>query len=160
MRQLIWIWPAVILFLHCHSTKVMTDEVLITPLKSYVLNDGPAFTDSVTYFFFKDESSFRQYFSMGKSLPGMAVVPDFRKQSVAAIVLQPSKKVRTVAILKATTDGKRLQLHYAISYPEVPDTYLQPEISLVALQKGDWKEVIYIRDGDTKKTILPDKPLQ
>lgn len=124
-------------------------------LHNYAVNPSVLLTDSINYKYMVTAEEFNKTFHMTKASPGTAVVPDFSRQSVVAIILQPTEKVISIDIHKAETGDKDLNIFYTITDTAKWTTFSHTIKAIAAVPKNYIiKQVSFYKNDLKEKTIL------
>lgn len=143
------------------ESKTSTKETMISSplnfvvLHNYAVNSSLPLPDSINHKFIVSADEFNKTFHMTKASVGAAVVPDFNRQSVAAIILQNTEKVISADINKAEMRDHDLCIYYTISDTASWITYPHTIKAIAAIPKNrDIKQVIFYKNEVKEKTIL------
>ena len=137
MKYLLSVLGLCILLAACTSTqKTSSSAVDVVMLNNYRLNDTVKLNEEITYKFLTKDEDFHQLFYMTKTIARTAIVPDSNTQSVVAIMVRPSTKVRTLQINKALISGDDFQVHYSLTDTSSASTFEQPTIVVATVPKA------------------------
>lgn len=148
----------------CNSTKktvlsskknLPSSPVNLVILTNYAVNPSVSLPDTFNHTFIVAAEKFHKTFHMTKASPGTAVVPDFNRQSVVAIILQPTERVISIDINKAEIMDKDLNIYYSITDTTSWITYTHTIKAIAAVPKNDSiKQVNFYKNDIKEKTIL------
>lgn len=126
----------------------------VVTLNNFILNPGVTFPDSVKYMYLVSEKDFYTTFSMTKTIANTAPAPNFNSQCVVAVVLQPSKRVITMAIDKAEITGKDLNIYYSVTDTTSWTTYSQtPQVAATVPRSMSITNVNFYRQNVKERTL-------
>ena len=155
MRIFINVIFLILSFCTCTAPKKNTSSAIgVVTLNNYQLNPDVTLNDEINYGFIGNADTFNQRFSMTKSAPGAAIVPNFSSQSVVSIILKRSEKVRTVVINKATIEGENLNVYYTITDTTSFKTYAQVSMAVATVPKSTVKQVNFYEGNIKAKTVV------
>ena len=139
----------------CVSAKKLTPSTIgVLPIHNYILKQQVTFSDTVTYRIFTRAEEFHNIFTMTKTTPGAAIVPDFNAQWVVAIILQPSERVITIDINKAEITGNDLNIYYNVTDTTSWKTFAHTPKAVAILPKSvDVKQVHFFSRNGRNKTL-------
>ncbi len=91
-----------------------TSGITLTELNGYFIKNTVEFTTDTMFVVLKNKADFNQYFGVAKTMSNSITKPDFEKNYIAAIVLQPSTTVRKVTLTKHHITKGTLTINYKI----------------------------------------------
>jgi len=136
------------------AKKLAPTPVEFTRLTNYSIDQSITFPDKINYKFITGKDEFNGLFSMTKSIPGRAIVPDFTIQSVVAIVLEPSEKIITVQVDNAEITGNEMNIFYTVTDTTSWKSYRQiPKVIGTVPKNTAVEKVNFYRDNKKEKTL-------
>ncbi len=137
------------------STAHIASEVGLVILNNYAVNANVLLPDTINHKFIVTAEEFYKTFHMTKATPGTAIVPDFNKQSVVAIILQPTERVVSLDIHKAEIDNNNLNIYYTITDTASWTTYPHTIKLAAAVKKNNSiKRVNFYKNNVEEKSLL------
>ncbi|HEX8278908.1 MAG TPA: hypothetical protein VF540_09445 [Segetibacter sp.] len=139
----------------CYTGRNMRPSAIgVLPLHNYMLKQNVTFTNTINYKFFNNAEDFHNTFTITKTSPGTAIVPDFNAQSVVAVILPSSERVITVAIDKAEIAGRDLNVYYRVTDTTSWKTYPHAAKAVAILPKSlDVEKVNFFSNNNLTKTL-------
>lgn len=141
--------------LSCNSAKNITaSSIGLVPLDNYFVKNNVTLTDDTTYQAITNNATFENNFGVAKTMDNKIITPDFNGQTVVAVILKPTNKNVSVKLLKATLDGKDLNVYYSITNNGADLTYTQTPAAVATVPKAlDAKNVNFFSQDVKVKTI-------
>lgn len=147
----------------CKTNKNITSEsakdahlppIGFVVLHNYAVNPSVRLPDSFNYRYIVSAEEFNKAFHMTKASPGTAVVPDFTRQSVVAVIMQPTERVVSIDIRKAEAANKEVNIYYEITDTASWTTFSHTVKAIAAIPKNDSvKKVNFYKNEIKEKTI-------
>ncbi len=140
----------------CTSVKKAAPSAVgVVALRNYELNSKNTFTDTVSYQFITDANEFHNLFHLTKVSLVTAIVPDFKRQSVVAVILKPTTKVISVDINKAEIAGHNLNVYFTVTDTTSWKNYEHvPKAAATVPKSPDVKRVNFYRNNVKEKTLM------
>ena len=124
-------------------------------LNNYAVNANVLLPDAINHKFIVTAEEFYKTFHMTKATPGTAIVPEFTRQFVVAIILPPTEKVVSIDIHKAETDEKDLNIYYTITDTTSWTTYPHIIKAVAAVDKSNSvKQVNFYNNNIKERTFF------
>lgn len=136
-------------------TQHIASGVGLVILNNYAVNANVILPDTINHKVIVTAEEFYKTFHMTKATPGTAIVPDFTRQFVVAIILPPTEKVVSINIDKAAKDDKNLNIYYTITDTTSWTTYPHTIKSVAALDKNNSvKQVNFYNNNIKQRTFF------
>lgn len=120
-------------------------------LNNYAVNANVLLPDTINHKFIVTSEEFYKTFHATKATPGTAVVPDFARQFVVAIILPPTEKVVSIDIHKAETDDKNLSIYYTITDTTSWTTYPHTIKAVAAVDRSNSVEQVNFYNNNIRE---------
>ena len=139
-------------FLACKTVQAPA-TVGTNNLSSYIVRSDVKLSEENNYWYFTNETDFRNIFTLTKSLPGNIVIPDFNVQCVISIALKPTTRLIDIKFLKSTTQNDDLNVYYE-KIVTTGTTFLHTPFCVATLPKIESVKRIHFYNGSEKEKTI------
>lgn len=142
----------VTLILSCKTVKPVT-SIGFTPLINFIVRQDVHLTEEVSYWYYNNETDFRNTFTLTKSSPGLSTVPDFEKERVLAVALKPTKDIFDIKFTKIDVIGNELNVYYTKS-ASMGTSFLHTPFTIATIPKSGTIDHVNFFNGGTKEKVI------